>query len=175
MKQRSDDVVFASGGDVFNAGYDLWPKYEKDAFVGKYPDAKIPVLILNGTLDSQTPIEIAEKVKTRYTAPNQTFVTVPNASHGVIMQSPMVAAPGAPPESCGMLITVSFMKNPTAPPDTSCLAQLAPVSFDRPPEEIAYLFGTTDLRVGVPTAAGEVPRSLVDVRRSPFVRLFDIR
>ncbi|GEL70040.1 hypothetical protein [Myxococcus virescens] len=32
--------------------------------------------------------------------------------------------------NCGHLVSASFIQNPHAPPDTSCLAAMSPVPFD---------------------------------------------
>lgn len=171
MQQRFDDTVFPAG---IALDYDVlaaWPRYAPDAFAGKLPDPKVPVLVLAGTLDSQTPIELQEKAKAVYQGPGRTFVTVPNANHGVINQSPMFTANG-PPRQCGMQLTLAFLRDPTAALDTSCAAQVLAPTFSRPLEEVQYLFGTSDMWLGVPAAPPDFePKALADVRLLPRLPL----
>ncbi len=176
IQQREDAVVFPAGAAHLATEYDAWPKYPRDEFVGRYPTTTIPVLLLNGTLDSQTPIEAAERTKTHYTAEHQTLVTIPNANHGVIHQSPMATAPGAPQRACGFEIIVSFFENPTAPPDTSCLGSLAAVPFAPPSEELDFFFGTSDLWMGAPASAPTRPwGGLAEIERAARMGALDFR
>ncbi len=154
LDERFADTIFPAGIDALADVYDAWPRYTPDDLTQKYPTDATPVLILNGTLDSQTPIEVASQVKPHYTAANQTFVTIPGANHATVAQSPLahtgpVTGPPNPFDTCGMEMVAGFFKDPKAAIDTSCLAKLAPVSFTRPSDEIAFLFGTSDLWLGV--------------------------
>lgn len=174
MKQRSDAAIFPAGVEALATEHAAWPKYPADEYVGQYPKTSVPLLMLAGTLDAQTPIELQETVKPHYSAPNQTFVTVPTANHAVVNQSPMLLELGATqPKICGMEVIVSFFSNPQVPPDTSCASKIAPLEFTRPPAEVAFLLGTSDMWLGVkaqPTGDG-LPTSLVDLARLPSLFL----
>ena len=108
------------------SSYASWPRYEWDDYVRGWASPDVPMLMLNGTLDLQTPIDVASLVKDHLNGPNQYFVTIPWANHGVIGQSP-VQTPSAPP--CGMQIILDYVKHPLQEPDTSCLSDLLPVTF----------------------------------------------
>jgi pimeloyl-ACP methyl ester carboxylesterase len=55
---------------------------------GPFPD--VPVLMLNGDIDLQTPLEMAEQAKTNW--PNSVFLTIKDATH-VLAES---RSPGCP-------------------------------------------------------------------------------
>lgn len=160
LQARADQAVFPAGDltDQLDI-YQVWPKAPVDPLARKYPTTSVPILMMNGDLDMQTPIDTASLVKSHYTAPNQTFVTIPNANHAVVIQSPMRLGSA----SCGFEIMKSFLTDPKAPPNTACLGQLAPVSFGTDPES-NFFFGTTSAWLGAPTAAGAgAPPQLRDV------------
>jgi pimeloyl-ACP methyl ester carboxylesterase len=172
INQRFDDAVFPVGLNLGYLSLQQWPRYPHDQHWGKLPELRAPVLVLNGTLDSQTPIEIAEKTKAHYSAPGSTFVTVPNANHGVIGQSPMFAAPGIRPPQCGMKLSAQFLNSPGAALDTSCAAKVVAPSFVRPTDELSFFFGTSDLWFGAALQAA-VPDVLLPIPRVsplPFAR-----
>ena len=98
--------------------------------------------MLQGTLDPQTPRDLAAVTAEHFTAPHQTWVLVQGSPHGVALQSP-VTTPKADP--CGMQIIWSFLADPMGTPDTSCLADLAPVTFSFPAETNQLYLGTDDL------------------------------
>jgi pimeloyl-ACP methyl ester carboxylesterase len=148
ITSRFDDTVFPSGVNQGYLSLQQWPRYPHDEHWGKLPEARVPVLVLNGTLDSQTPIEIAEKARAHFSAPGSTFVTVPNANHAVVNQSPMFASPGRTPPHCGMKLVAHFLKTPGSALDTSCTSQVLAPSFARPSDEIAFFLATDDLWFG---------------------------
>jgi pimeloyl-ACP methyl ester carboxylesterase len=164
LESRFANAVFPNSGiDQLADVRDAWPLYSLDMFAHEYATTTPPMLMLNGTLDSQTPIELAGAAKSHYAGPNQTFVTIPNANHGTVDQSPVIVAPSVPSgpfTTCGMDLVAQFVKDPKASLDMSCLGKLAPVSFTRPADEIAYLFGTSDLFLGVRVPDVPMPRSL---------------
>src|SRR6185503_1229883 len=102
------DQAYFWGGDVASeyALYDLWPRYPHDMYVGEYPSAAYPMLLMNGTLDPQTPIEFADEIVPHYTQPGQTFVKIPDAPHGLVYRTPTLAAPHTP---CGLSMFASFI------------------------------------------------------------------
>ena len=165
LSQRYDDAVFPTAPPSA-ALQAAWPKYAADEHVGKLPDAQVPVLVMNGTFDTQTPIELSETTKAHYSLPGRTFVTIPYANHNVIAQSPLPASGDNPPEHCGMAIMTAFLKSPGAPVDTSCVAKVVPPSFTRPSPEVTYLLGTTALFSGAPVRGPGVPLVPVTVARA---------
>ena len=84
----------------------------------------------------------AELAGVELDAPHQTFVAVPWSPHGVVFFSP-VKTPGAP--TCGIQMLVSFVDDPEATPDTTCLDDLVPVDFSGGDSALVQqLFGTND-------------------------------
>ncbi|UQA60733.1 alpha/beta fold hydrolase [Polyangium aurulentum] len=152
-----------------HALYDAWPRYERDAYVGEYPTTKVPMLLMNGTLDPQTPIEFAEEIAPHYTQPHQTFVPVPDAPHGIILRTPTMTPPHTP---CGMSMLQKFVEDPLAPVDTSCVADVVPLDFHGDPAMAEVLLGTKDLwendmKAQAPRAEVDAAaRSLDQVRRA---------
>jgi len=126
------------------AAIESWPRYERDAYYHAWASKDVPILMLNGTLDTATPMAIAVEAREHLNGSAQRFLEIPWGAHGVIGQSP-VADPEKMP--CGMQILLSHVRDPEAAPDTSCLDALLPVDFagygDRFGVETAL--GTSDL------------------------------
>ncbi|WP_437275157.1 hypothetical protein WME90_28350 [Sorangium sp. So ce375] len=122
--------------------YEAWPRYPHDRFWSGWPTSTVPILAMNGQLDPQTPIGLAELSADRLTAPHRTFVAVPWSSHGVAFESPVKTAGAAP---CGTQMMAGFIAAPEAPIDTTCLDDLVPVTWDEDPAVIEVLFGATDM------------------------------
>lgn len=102
----------------------IWPLYAPDSFVGAWPDAsKTPVLTLAGEFDPATLVRKAAVAKEHLTGEGRHFILVPSATHSVITSSPTTAK-----RSCGTKMIMSFLDDAKAP-DTSCLAELVPMSF----------------------------------------------
>jgi pimeloyl-ACP methyl ester carboxylesterase len=142
LAERCADQVFCPRtSQSIGALYDLWPRYAHDEYVGKWPSARTPVLAMNGTMDSATPLSKAERVSVELNARHQTFVAVPWSTHGVVEFSAVETA-GAP--TCGVQMLTSFVNDPKATPDTSCLDDLMPPDFSGDPALVQQLFGTTD-------------------------------
>jgi len=119
-----------------------WPVYELDQYFGKFIDKTVPALILNGTLDLQTPIEITSTLEEKFNGENQHFIIVPDSNHGVMFKSP-VKTDGAP--TCGAQIVQSYLKNPLEKPDLSCFDDLKPVDFHGDSATIEYYMSTEDM------------------------------
>lgn len=160
LQARYEAALFPSGVHEFEASRVLWPVYPHDEYVRHYATSTVPMLMMNGTLDAQTTIERAQLVVEHYNAPHQTFITIPNANHGVMWQSPMIGSQGEFETQCGFAIMTSFLADPKAPPDTSCLGQLAPFVFADTIGNAPYLFGTTSLWSGPPVLTRDQHRLL---------------
>ena len=72
---------------------------------GPFPD--VPVLMLNGDIDLQTPLEMAEQAKTNW--PNSVFLTIKDAAHVTLQTS-----------ECSVATTLSFLENPVLPDPHTC-------------------------------------------------------
>jgi len=126
----SEDVSLRFA-EIYEAG--LWSLYQDEAYAQKLPDTDIPMLMLNGNTDPQTPIEIAEKMKPHFKGEHQHFVTIPYATHGVLINSPITPpnwAFGGEDQTCGSLLFGQFIYDPKGPLDTSCIHMVYPVDFD---------------------------------------------
>lgn len=151
-------------GQIADMG--VWPTYGDDGYFDKFADTATPILMLNGTLDPQTPLSIAAPMAEIFNGPHQQFVTVPWSPHCVLGSSWTEAALEGTGPICGEEIIFDFLDDPTGTVDTSCLDELYPLEFD-PTSEINIwiseeLFGTDDMWEGDPNAAkagGENPLS----------------
>lgn len=149
MRTRFDSAVFPAG-QAFELPQSAWPTYPKDEFVGKYAVTSTPVLMLNGTLDVQTPIETASRMKQHLNGPHQTFVTIPNANHGTIAASPTrMIGSSMPGPHCGLMIIESFLDDSLAVPDQSCLDNLYPLDFSGNTAANTFFFGTSGIWTGL--------------------------
>lgn len=133
--------VFTSYNRAMHDVFELWwPRYEHDELVGGYPDTDVPVLLLNGTLDSATPIHFAEQIAPHYTRPHQRLVTIPRATHGTFFGSPTTDG-----KSCGLDLFRQFIAAPTKALDTSCTERVVPHDFPGNPAIAQRFFGTADV------------------------------
>jgi pimeloyl-ACP methyl ester carboxylesterase len=156
LARLMEDAVFWHKDDTqMRDLYDLWPRYPHDGFVGKYPQTNVPVLLLNGTLDPQTPLEFAQEVAPHYTAASQRLVVLPRAAHGTVDQSPVVGR-GRP---CGWTLWTQTIVSPGGALDTSCLAKIQPHDFDKGAQLASTMFATPSLWG---TSAGGGPRPPAD-------------
>jgi pimeloyl-ACP methyl ester carboxylesterase len=78
----------------------LRPPYE-----GPFPE--VPVLMLNGDLDLQSPLESAERAKQHW--PNSVFVTIRDAPHVTLSTS-----------ECALRTAVGFLQDPVLPDERAC-------------------------------------------------------
>lgn len=134
------DNAFGNSETDLEALAPSWPVYPPEPLADRYPDVDLPMLLANGTLDAQTPLEDALPARDHYTAPNQTFIIVPGAPHGAIGGEEW-SEPSLP---CSVRITEAFVRDPTAALDTSCLDDIGPPSFEPTAEAADLFFGTTD-------------------------------
>jgi pimeloyl-ACP methyl ester carboxylesterase len=124
-----------------------WPIAPGDDYEGKFPISDVPTLILNGELDIQTAIEGAKEVATHLNAPSQYFSALPRTGHCTLIDSP-VNDESSP--TCGVQLALSFLRNPSARPDESCIHAIRPIDFSgqgalTAPDLSAYFFGTDTL------------------------------
>jgi pimeloyl-ACP methyl ester carboxylesterase len=144
-----------------------WPSYTQDEFFKRWARTETPVLMMNGTMDVQTPIETAELYKPKFSLAKQTFVRVEHGNHGLINQAPM-----ADGRQCGIDLMVQFMKSRGAV-DTSCATKVLPPNFNGAERISVALFGSTspwDFTAPNPTALvapdPAAERALADVAQA---------
>jgi pimeloyl-ACP methyl ester carboxylesterase len=145
-----------------------WPTFAPDPLNDHWPTTtSSAVLVLNGELDPQTPIEITRDFTEKFSSPQTTFVSFPFSAHDTVVQALGASADDVP---CGYQVMLSFLDNPQAP-DTTCVANSPPVSFESREEQAQAWFGTRDLWDNLPpddggTAEGGPPRDGGVVRES---------
>ena len=127
-----------------------WPSFPEDPLAGQPIATSSAVLILNGTLDPQTPLPNAIAFDALVTSPHKTFVTMPFSAHATIEQAQVMSVDEP---ACGYQVLQSFLGNPVAP-DTSCVGMALPVSFASDPDQAETWFGTDDLWDNVETLDG---------------------
>jgi pimeloyl-ACP methyl ester carboxylesterase len=141
---RDAAVVSRDVTSGFAAPLEVLPRYEHDVYYGGYADTDTPMLMLQGTWDPATRPLPAQSVHEAYAAPSQHWVEIPRGSHGALG-----SVPTADGGSCGSLIFFDWLADPADAPDTSCLDDLAPFTFDGTPELVMLLFGTDDAWGGI--------------------------
>lgn len=164
------DAVFTEPDVSLREAYDAWPRYERDKWVGGYSTSSVPLLLMNGTLDPQTPLEFAEVVAPHYAHPAQGLVVLPRAAHGVVHQSPTSDA--ASP-ACGMTLWQQFIAAPFAPLDTSCKADIRAHDFAGSPALAAHYFSRGTLWGSEPvvTFSGTLPNGGFEAETARVARL----
>ena len=148
----SEDVSLRFA-EIYEAQF--WTLYNDPDHAQILPQTDIPMLMLNGTTDPQTPLEIAGLMQQHFTGANQQFVTVPFSTHGVLVNSP-VTIPSwlfdGYDQTCGSLLFGQFIHNPKGTLDTSCLDNVYPVDFDPATDNNKMIslknFGTGDMWEG---------------------------
>jgi pimeloyl-ACP methyl ester carboxylesterase len=98
---------------------DFCLEYPKPRFSSKLrppydgPFPNVPVLMLNGDIDLQTPLESAQRAKTNW--PNSVFLTIKDATHVTLTTS-----------ECALGTALSFLQNPVLPDEQACDREAAP-------------------------------------------------
>jgi pimeloyl-ACP methyl ester carboxylesterase len=128
-----------------------WPSFPADPLNDHWPTATTsPVLVLNGELDPQTPIEITRTFTEKFVSPHMTFVSFPFSAHDTVVQA-LDRSPDNIP--CGYQVVLDFLSHPEAP-DTSCVADARPVAFDSRQDQAEAWFRTRDLWDNLPPDDG---------------------
>jgi pimeloyl-ACP methyl ester carboxylesterase len=78
---------------------------------GPFPD--VPMLMLNGDIDLQSPLESAERAKKHW--PNSVFLTIKDAPHVTLSTS-----------ECALRTALGFLQNPVLPDPRTCDSEPAP-------------------------------------------------
>ena len=136
---RDAAVVSRDVTSQFDAPLAVLPRYPHDAHYGGFADTDLPLLMLQGTWDPATRPGPASVLAQAYTGAAQHWVEIPRGAHGALQSVPMLDG-----RSCGTLLVLGFLADPKGPLDTSCLTQLAPLTFDGTPALNTLLFGTED-------------------------------
>lgn len=100
---------------LWNSLQSKWPVYPKDIYFEKLPITQTPILMLSGSLDANTPPEIAE-IQVKY-LPSAKNVVFPFTTH-IQMK-----------HQCGQIVGISFIKNYAKNFDATCVFQMPPLDF----------------------------------------------
>jgi pimeloyl-ACP methyl ester carboxylesterase len=151
LAARCNALAICSGGSLgLGEVQPLWPPFPEDPLAGQPITTSSAVLILNGTLDPQTPLANAAAFNALVTSPHKTFVAMPFSAHATIEQAQVMSVDEP---ACGYQVLQSFLGNPEAP-DTSCAGMALPVSFASDPDQAETWFGTDNLWDNVETLDG---------------------
>eukprot|EP01105_Mastigella_eilhardi_P020222 TRINITY_DN4799_c0_g1_i4.p1 TRINITY_DN4799_c0_g1~~TRINITY_DN4799_c0_g1_i4.p1 ORF type:complete len:276 (+),score=72.77 TRINITY_DN4799_c0_g1_i4:839-1666(+) len=144
-------LMFSAGGSVTNRFYyDFWDRYEPDEYAnGFFKVNGLPVLMMNGNLDPQTPLYLGTEVHRHLvagTSPTSvTFELVDLAVHCTMANSP-VDNSDVP---CGLQMMLSWLGSGLQAVNTTCLAHLLPVDWEGTTPDTQDLstemFGVPDL------------------------------
>ena len=98
-----------------------WPQYPLDQYSYKWAETDLPLLMLSGNMDPQTPLTFAQRAKDHYTGEFQYLVVLPGAPHGSLIWSPVQNVPIDDANSCGIQVMFNFIADVTKRPDISCI------------------------------------------------------
>jgi pimeloyl-ACP methyl ester carboxylesterase len=146
-----EDLLAAAEAEVFSSdpGIDLpaaladWPHYSLDEFMGQWATSDIPMLILHGGLDTQTPESQGRALAAEFDAPNQQFLFFPTGTHGIYNGSHSLVDDEE--TSCGKDLTVQFLRSPTRAVDESCIDDALPLDFAASDEVLMGIAGHLDV------------------------------
>ncbi len=96
----------------------IWSVERMPAIDNEAVQSEIPVLLINGGYDNETPARWAEKMQEDLT--NSYHIVFPGWKHGPITYWD---------NPCAMDVAVDFFNDPFTKPETPCLGELPPVSF----------------------------------------------
>ena len=131
----------------------LWPRYSVDGYSLKYPQISpdVPVLMMNGDLDPQTPFWMAQRAFSHYKSssskisPKSFLALISGAPHGTPFFSPVTNS-SIP---CGLSLMSSFATSSGQSLDLSCLSHLEPFDWMGKSEMMkrlsSYFLGTPDM------------------------------
>ena len=109
----------------------IWNEYTDEYIAQTKPETNTPVLMMNGTLDPQTALEIALPSKEFLNKENHYFITFPETPHGVTSTSITneMLSNHFGGTTCGEKIMFEFIKNPLQKPSEACLSDIALLSW----------------------------------------------
>jgi hypothetical protein len=114
-----------------------WPVYEDDGYMHLAAKTDIPILMLQGDLDPQTPYEQALETRDNFQGQYQYFFTLKEVPHVTVMysqteESLQKLVSGESDfllYTCGAQILWSFIQNPNERPSDECMDSLYQIDF----------------------------------------------
>lgn len=110
-----------------------WPLYEPAEELKRWAPVSIPLLLMNGEVDAQTPIWDLDGIDEVVSAPGQHFVAFPMSGHG------------SHHAACGQELMRQFMRDPQAALDLGCADDLRILDFRGTSELARSVMGVDDL------------------------------
>ena len=140
----------------------LWNKYiPNDEVYALFANPPIPMLLFNGDLDPQTPIDFGLHSADEYGCNiddnivnpdnNKWFYTFPNTPHAAVLTSPITNTSDYEYETCGLQMIKSFImeSNGSYIPNGNCVNWIKPIDFegttDTTQQYSLLIFGTEDI------------------------------
>jgi len=131
--QAFSDTAYASPDETLSqyTARDVigWPVYPPDAATHQWPATDIPMLLLNGDMDPQTPDHFARFAKSHYPGDRQYLVQFPTANHGTLLWTLLQDIDIMNVDTCAGRILFDFVNDPETPPDTTCTALMIRPDF----------------------------------------------
>ncbi len=118
----------------------IWPLSAPDPLAPKYASTDVPLLMLNGDFDPQTPLSFAQEFGRHFAGKYQHFVVVPFSPHTTLTQSDIDSRGN----TCGAELIRDFLGSPLAVPKLTCLGDTLPPDFSGQPAVSEVLFQTND-------------------------------
>ena len=138
---QMSSLLFASRtSESYETMVEMDPFYLPDEYAYTMATTDVPLLMLNGTMDPQTPDWVAEAFTEHFDGENQHYALVENAAHGIMTQSRYANDPF---DTCGWDLLERFIADPTGPQDMSC-DPVEEIQFEHSPSTPNW-FGVSDL------------------------------
>ena len=151
VEELNEFVERGMFGSSFNVSdevriMDAWPLYPRSPhFNGSAADMmNVPVLLMNGDLDSQTPLKGVQMQRSSLRGTSVVLKVLPGVGHGTAFLSP-VKTPGQC--SCSVQMLLSFVQRPGEVND-SCISDLLPLNFHVDSRVALSLLGVADAYEG---------------------------
>ncbi len=154
------------GAGKLALSYD-WPAYSDPQYDDQWVQTEMPMLMLQGALDPATTIYQAQKLQSRFTAPNQYFVVFDQAPHNVSSATPLTSDWD---DHCAHNLFLAFMLEPSGALDLSCVDQVLPLDFAGDASLSEAVLGTTyfyenTVQNGAPSTASAASERRTELRR----------
>lgn len=127
--------IFEELGDLQEA---FWKDRYNNDFIYEWPVNYTPTLVLNGTVDPQTPHYRIPAYQNLFTTSNQQYVEFDNVAHGVIWDTPTLSNGN----TCGGDIVAQFINDPWTPVDATCTNDLPELNMQMAAEDSLEIFGS---------------------------------
>lgn len=159
----ADLIASIDAGPTYADALDVWPLYEPDGYFGQYAATSVPMLMLNGDLDPQTPLRVAQPMGDHFQGLDQNFIVIPYSPHTTLTQSYVDEAGN----TCGADLAGQFFSDPTATLNLTCLNEVEPPNFWGYPDLTPVVFQTESAwadEAPIPTANGSTSAQLRRLR-----------